>query len=169
MNAFQENRRKVILKNGIIFLVLSVILLPIINNYFSIHKSKIELIILFLSSFIGLILSTKKVKLQFDDKRKILTIINSHILGGGTKYSIPYENLQFYLTPKNILNRILNRPELTILDNDSKITEINNLRNIYKANELITLLESVTKKIKLRTTVVLQNAGLSSKLNFYSI
>ena len=146
MTVFQENRKKIILKNCIIFLVLSVILLPILNHYFSINKSKTELIILLLFSCIGLILSTKKVKLEFDDKNKILTIFNSHILGGGKKYSIPYENLQFHISSKNMLSKLLNKPELTILNNSSEIIEINNLTNINKSNQLITLLESVTKK-----------------------
>ena len=146
MKVYQENRKKIIFKNCVTFLIVSVIVLPILNNYFSIHKSKTELITLFIFSCVGLILSTKKIKLEFDDKSKILTISDSHILGGGTKYTIPYENMQFSISQKKILSKILNKPKLTILNNGSRITEINNLRNINKSNELIVLLNNITKK-----------------------
>jgi len=102
--------------------------------------------LIFLFSCIGVIISTKKIKLEFDNQNKILTILDSHILGGGTKYFIPYQNLQFHINPKNTLNKILNKPELTILNNSSKIVEINNLQYIYKSNQLIAILENIIKK-----------------------
>ena len=59
---------------------------------------------------------------------------------------IPYENLQFYKSPKSNLNKLFYKPELTVLNNSTKIIEIKNLRNINKSNQLITILEILTKK-----------------------
>ena len=48
---------------------------------------------------------------------------------------IPYENLQFYKSPKSNLNKLFYKPELTVLNNSTKIIEIKNLRNINKSNQ----------------------------------
>ena len=160
MIVYQENRKIIILKNSFSFLILSVILLLILDTYFPINKSKNELIILIIFSIVCVIISTKKIKLEFDNQNKILTIVDSHILGGGKQRSIPYEKLQFHINPTNILSVILGQPELTILNNGSKITEIKNLKNVSKSNELIALLENIIRENLAAYNIVLAKCGV---------
>ncbi len=141
MKVYQENRKKIILKNFLVFFIMSIILFPILNIYFPVNKSHIELIILFIFSGIGLILNTRKIKLEFDDQNKVLMIFDSHILGGGKKYLIPYDDLRFKLKNKNLLTHMFNKPELTILKNSSKVSEIRNLNKINDTYELIDLIK----------------------------
>ena len=145
MIIFKENRKKIILSNLIRFSVLSGIFLCILNYYFPIEKSKTETILIIIFSLIAIIISIKNNKLEFDEENKILTIINSHILGGGSKFVIPYNDLQLKLTPHQFLDKLFNKSELSILNNNSRRAENINLQMIEKSDQLIKLLNQITK------------------------
>lgn len=137
MKTFTENRKKIIIKNCIAYLIISLTFIFAIDyfRFREIPLSKAFFLIFF--GTIGIILSSKKNILNFEDNQETLTITNKHILGDYKKTEINYKDLSFELKEKfGYLKLFRKKTSLKIYSKSNKIAFIDDLDNFSNSNEL---------------------------------
>lgn len=137
MKTFTENRKKIIIKNCIAYVMISLIFIFAID-YFRFREipfSKAFFFIFF--GTVGVILSSRKKILNFEDNQETLTITNKHILGDYKKTEINYKDLSFELKEKcNYSKLFRKKTSLKIYSKSNEIALIDDLDNFSNSNEL---------------------------------
>lgn len=137
MKTFAENRKKIIIKNCVAYLMISLIFIFAID-YFRFREipfSKAFFLILF--GTVGIILSSRKKILNFEDNQETLTITNKHILGDYKKTEINYKDLSFELKEKcNYSKLFRKKTTLKIYSKSNEIAFIDDVDNFSNSNQL---------------------------------
>lgn len=136
MQIFTENRKIKILKHCIKFILLIIVTFFIINTFifkenFDIYKSLLSIAF----GSIGVILSTFKSQVVFNDELKVLQTTTKHILGDYKQVNIPYKNLSLKVKTTNLI--FFSFKTLKVLNTSNNYNLKLDLDSISNSSELI--------------------------------